>query len=263
MLAALRAEWVRIGRVSYLATAVGVTAAISVLFTVLTVVNSTSTSSGSRPGDQTVTPAALSAADGSTLGVVNATNLIGVVALCLFASAFAADYSSGVMRNLLVRHPRRASLLVGKFGALAALGALIVVVALATGIVAAYLAAPSAVSTTAWLSGAGVAAIASAAVNLLAAMLGFGLVGAALGSLLRKATPAIAIGVAWMLPIEQILASTLSHAKTWLPGQLLEALAQGGTSTIGYATATGVISLYAVVGVTVALQLFQRRDVTA
>jgi hypothetical protein len=57
--------------------------------------------------------------DGFVHGVVTASTLIGVVGLCLFAATVASDYSQGTLRNLLVREPRRALLLSGKFLALA------------------------------------------------------------------------------------------------------------------------------------------------
>ncbi len=264
MLAAARAEWIRIGRVSYLMTAVGASGVVAVLFTALTVFNSRTSGSSSRSGPiSNVTVADLSGAGGSTLGVLSAVNLLGVVALCIFASAFAADYSSGMLRNLLVRHPRRASLLAGKFAALSVLSALIVLVAVLAGIVTAYLTAPADVSTAQWLTAAGLAEIAKATGNLLLATLGFGLVGAALGSVTRRGTVAIAVGVAWTLPAEQILAGAVSATKQWLPGQLLSALAHGGAGSVGYPAAAGVLGLYAVVGITLALRLFATRDVTA
>ena len=73
---------------------------------------STTTASASRFAE-------LEQPDGLVHGVVDVSTLIGIVALCLFAGAFASEYSQGTLRNLLVREPRRAQLLCGKFLALA------------------------------------------------------------------------------------------------------------------------------------------------
>ena len=41
------------------------------------------------------------------------------MALAVFASAFASEFSQGTLRNLLVREPRRPALLAGKYAAMA------------------------------------------------------------------------------------------------------------------------------------------------
>ena len=68
-----------------------------------------------------VTFAVLEQPNGLVHGIVDVSSLIGIVALCLFAGAFATEYSQGTLRNLLVREPRRAGCCRGKFLALAAL----------------------------------------------------------------------------------------------------------------------------------------------
>ena len=51
--------------------------------------------------------AVLELPNGLVHGVIDVSALIGIVSLCLFAGAFATEYSQGTMRNLLVREPRR------------------------------------------------------------------------------------------------------------------------------------------------------------
>jgi len=71
----------------------------------------------------------------------------------------------------------------------------------------------------------------------------------------------IALGVAYALPGEAIINALWSNGDRWLPGQLLSALAHGGTSSASYAHALLTLVVYAAVVGAGTLMLFQRRDV--
>lgn len=71
---------------------------------------------------------------------------------------------------------------------------------------------------------------------------------------------AIALGVAWVLPAEGIITAIWSEGNRWLPGQLLSALAHGGTSSTSYSRALLLVMLYAAVIAAGTLLLFRRRD---
>jgi ABC-type transport system involved in multi-copper enzyme maturation permease subunit len=264
MIAALRSEWIRIRRPRYLLVCSALAALASILATALTVSTAGSSTTAQRqgPGDA-VTVAQLSQADGGSRGLLAVITLLGVIVLCLSAAAFAADHSSGMLRNLLVRHPRRGSLLAGKFAAVALLGGLMVAVAVVVSVLTSYLAVPSSVSTRDWLGADGLRALASATVNVYAATVGYALFGAVLGTLLRSPTLAVSIGLAWLLPVEQLLSSTLDSTKKWLPGQVLSAVAHGGNSSLAYGGALALAVVYLVLAAGPSVALFVRRDVMA
>jgi hypothetical protein len=83
------------------------------------------------------------------------------------------------------------------------------------------------------------------------------------GIVFRSPVAAITIGIVYILPFESILSATVSGSDRWLPGQLLDAIAQGGTSDIGFATALVTGLLYLVGLSIVGLVLFTVMDVTA
>jgi hypothetical protein len=78
------------------------------------------------------------------------------------------------------------------------------------------------------------------------------------------AAPAAAVGVglAYALPGELLVTAAWSDGARWLPGQLLDTLAQGGTAAVTYGWAGLLLALYAVVAVVSGTTLFTRRDVT-
>jgi ABC-2 type transport system ATP-binding protein len=208
--------------------------------------------------------AELSAPDGLVLGLKRGGPLMGIVVLGIFAAAFGSEYTTGTLRNLLVREPRRLEYLSGKYVALIAFGTLVVLLAALVSIAIAFAVAPGrGISTSAWLSSAGLAAVWSAIWHLILAALGFGTLGAALAIVLRSPVAALAIGVAWVLPAESMLASAWDSGKYWLPGQLLQTLAVGGTGSVSLERTLITLGVYWVVIATGVAILFVRRDVTA
>ena len=92
---------------------------------------------------------------------------------------------------------------------------------------------------------------------------GFAVVGMILGILLRSSVIAIGAGLALLLPIETILTDAVPGTARWLPGQLLEAIAQGGSTQAPFGPALITVSAYLAGAVAVAMLVFARRDVTA
>ena len=132
-------------------------------------------------------------------------------------------------------------------------------VALAAGALAARLAG---LDSSAWFSGAGLAETGKGVGELLLSSLGWGLLGALLGLLLRSPAFAIAAGLAYALPLENLFVKVWSSGDRWLPGQLLDALASGGTASAPFNRAALLIGVYAIAGLTAAAVTFSRRDVT-
>jgi ABC-2 type transport system permease protein len=262
MLGAFTSEFVKLRRRSMLAWGLGGGLVFTVLATVFTIERATKYPGFGHHGFH-VTIAELSRPDGLVHGVVDISNLVGIVALCLFAGAVATEYSQGTLRNLLVRQPRRIELMSGKFLALAVFILLAVVLDIAVAAGLAFALAPGkGVATSAWTSSTGVSDFFSALLHVYLACVGYGVFGTALAVLFRSPAIAIAVGVAWVLPGEAIVTNAIwSNGDRWLPGQLLSALAHGGTSDASYSHALVTLIVYALVAGAGTLLLFQHRDV--
>lgn len=253
-------EWLKLrrrGMLAALATVVGVTG----LVTLLSISRAGSATRGAG-GREFLSLAALQGARGLALVIGRTSGLLGVVALAVFASAFASEFSQGTLRNLLVRQPRRLQLLAGKYAAMASAAAVAVLLAIAAGIpLALFAASGKGIPTSAWFTATGGAALAHTAVNLYLAVLGWGTFGALLAVILRSPVSAIGVGVAYALPLEAILSATVHGLDRWLPGQLLDTLAVGGNATASYSTAALTLLAYGAVAATAVAVLFTRRDV--
>jgi ABC-2 type transport system permease protein len=263
MLRSFSSEWVKLRRKSMLLWGLGGTLFFTVLATLFTFERAVKTLTvGFHGHGFRVTIAELSAPNGLVHGIVDVSNLVGIVALALFAGATATEYSQGTLRNLLVRQPSRTKLLCGKYLALAVFVLLAIVLAIAVAIVVAFAVGPGkGVNTSAWTSSAGVSDTLHAVLRIYLAALGYGVLGTALAVVLRSPAVAITVGVAYSLPGEAIINALWSNGDRWLPGQLLSAVAHGGTSSTSYSRALLIVALYALVVGAGTLVLFARRDV--
>lgn len=249
MINAFRAVWVRLRSRTLLLVTLGGSALFALIPTAIVV----GTASGPggvagappRPGGG-VSVAELEQADGPVQALASSVSLLGLLALSLFAFVAASEFSTGSIRNLLVRASSRTRLFVGSYLGLVSLIAVGAVIAAGTAFVTSLVVASSAgIDTTAWLTGHGAAETLAGTANLALAMSGFGTIGYALGTLLRSPAAAIGVGAAWLLPFEAILAASVDGADRWLPGRLLSALVSGGTDTLAYGYALAVAAAMA------------------
>lgn len=191
-------------------------------------------------------------------------DLIVIFALGSVATAVALEHQQGTLRNLLVRQPDRVRLLAGRLAAITTWLAGTIAMATVLAFVSASLTAPSrGVDASAWLSGSGLGdSLGALGGTVLAGVCG-GLVGAALALTLRSVAPAIVVGLAWLLPVENLLVAAWTGLKPYMVGQALDAIAYGGTDalSVGHSVATAAVWVAALVGA--GAVLFQRRDVTA
>jgi ABC-2 type transport system permease protein len=262
MLRSFRSEWVKLRRKSMLLWGIGGMVFFTVLATVFTIERAVKTLvPGFHGHGFRITIAELSRPDGLVHGIVDVSNLVGIVALALFAGATATEYSQGTLRNLLVRQPGRIKLLCGKYLALAVFALFAIVLAVAVAIAVAFALGPGkGVHTSAWTSSTGLSDTLHAVLRIYLTTLGYGVLGTALAVLLRSPAVAITLGIAYVLPGEAIIDAIWSNGDRWLPGQLLSAVAHGGTSSTSYSRALGLVALYAVVVAAGTLLLFRRRD---
>jgi ABC-2 type transport system permease protein len=258
--------WIKLRRPALLLGVYGGVAAVSVLVTSLVFANTPRAATpGPRFGpSQGVAFSQLAGAGGLLTGMTSAVNLLGVLALSVAAGTMAGDHANGTLRNLLIRQPRRLRLLGGSWAALVsfAVGA-VVVSAVVSGGVALAMAGREGIDTSVWFTADGWTATAKALAETAGAVAGYATLGAALGVLLRAPVASVAIGVAWLLPLETILAGTVSGSDRWLPGQLLAALARGGTSSVAVGTAGVTLAGYVVLAALASSTAFVRRDVSA
>jgi ABC-type transport system involved in multi-copper enzyme maturation permease subunit len=257
-----RSEWVKLRRRSMLAFGLGGTVFFAAIATLFTFERAVRTLQAGFHGRDRITIAELSQPYGLVHGIVDASALIGIISLALFAGATASEYSQGTLRNLLVRQPGRIRLLTGKFLALALFALIGILLAFVAAIVIAYAVGPGkGVATSAWTSSTGVNDTLQALLHVYLMAVGYGVLGMALAVVLRSPAVAITIGVAYALPGEAIIDALWSNGDRWLPGQLLSAIAHGGTGATSYGRSLLWAALYAVLAVAGTLLLFRRRDV--
>jgi ABC-2 type transport system permease protein len=257
--AAFTSEWTKLKRRTLLlSTFLGLAAAAS-LFVILIFSQAPATGHGGLPSLQE-----LARPNGLIIGVTRATMLLGIVAFGIAAAQTASEYSLGTLRQLLVRQPRRTALLAGKmlgvltFLLLAFLFA--AVVAFAVAVAAAH---ARHVSTSAWFSGTGLRDLFTALGDISLAVVGYSILGLAIGQFLRSAVFAVITGLAWMIAVENIIARIDPSTAKWLPGAALETVASGGTEGPTFSHGLLVGALYVVVAVAAAAVTFARADVTA
>ena len=266
---AVASEWVKLRRKGMLA-AVGGIIAVAVLGTVITVLtvgsSTTSTSSGGGPfgGRSGISFAQITGSHGLADALGNAGTLIGVIVMGVVAASVAGEFSTGTLRNLLLRQPRRARLLSGKLVALASAIALAVVTASAFAALAGALAATSkGLPVHAWGTRSGITTAIVAVAELVAASLGWGVLGAVLAVVFRSPVVAVVVGVVYALPLESLVGAASSSFSRWLPGKLLASIAAGGNNTASLTAALTTIVIYSVLAISATLTLFGRRDVPA
>ena len=258
MNAAFASEWIKLrrrGMYAALAAVVGLSSLI-----VLLVINH----AGGNGEHSFLTLAELTASGGFARIVGHTGDLLKVITLGVFASVFASEFSQGTMRNLLVRQPHRLRLLAGKYLATVTATAAALAAALAVSIPVGLLAAGTKhVSTSAWWTSSGLSALAHTEINLLLACIGYGTIGVLLAIVFRSPVAAIGAGLAYLLPIEGILSAVITGATRWLPGQLLDALATGGTPDVTYRAAALTLAVYGILAATITGLLFSRPAVAS
>jgi hypothetical protein len=274
-----RSEWVKLRRPALLYGTVGAMSAAVALATFgLFRVASLQASGGGAfrgggpgrgPGAGRDLASLVAGHDGWLLGLSGATNLLGLVALVVFASNIGGEYKNGTLRFLLASEPRRLHLLGGKALALASLvaGSVGFSVLVALGCAFAF-GSLFDIETSAWVSAASVGVAAKAFFNVSLACFGWGVLGGFLAVAMRTSAGAIGVGVGYLLIGETLLsravvAPVFNAEAAWFPGEVLAALAAGGSGASSYVRAALLALLYVGALAAGAAALFQRRDVVS
>ncbi|HEX3947447.1 MAG TPA: ABC transporter permease [Acidimicrobiales bacterium] len=258
--AAFRSEWIKLRRPSLFLSTLGGLAAASSLFVILVFTQARATGGG----DGLPNLVQLSQPGGLVHGLNRAAVLLGIVAFGIAATQIASEYSLGTLRQLLVRQPRRVVLLAGKLAGTVSFMLVALVFASVVALLVAVVAAHARhIPTGPWFTTTGVADLLRALGDLALAVVGFSLLGLAVGLLLRSSVAAVIVGFAWLLPIEAVVVRIFPGTEAWLPGSALQLVAEGGTPGFGYGAALLVAGAYVAVALAGTVALFVRRDVTA
>ena len=255
--AAFTSEWTKLRRRTlFLSTFLGLAAAAS-MFVVL-VFSQASAHGGIVSLHQLAQP------NGLVIGVARAAMLLGVVAFGIAASQVASEYSLGTLRQLLVRQPRRTVLLAGKMLGVVTFLLLALCFAAVIALIVALVAARSrGVPVGAWFTGTGLSALFAELGDLALAVVGYSVLGMALGLFVRSAVFAVIVGFAWLLAVENIVARIVPSTQQWLPGQSIMAVASGGVEGVSFRHGLILGTVYLITAVAAALTVFLRSDVTA
>ena len=266
---AFTSEWVKLSRPSTLFGFGGTMIGFTLLFTILAF-----ESAGGRNIDLVVTTSMLSTHEGSILVVTDMAVFLGIVALALFASNLAGEFSKGTIRMLFVTEPNRLKVLAGKVLALTTFVAAAIAATLALSIAGgALMASRVGVETAAWWTADGLAAIGAASINITAAALVPALIGATIAVLTRSTTIAVSVGLGWFILAETLIGAFWDGLRRWGPAAVSSALAAGGAGRIGmfdgatagisYATAIVLAVGYSLLALTITSTVLARRDVTS
>jgi len=257
LLGSIRSEAKRLTRKSF----TGVGLALVVFFSLMAAVVTFLAGSDAGPGAGIAVD--LESAQGIVAALSMAGNLVGIVALSLWAAAVASDYSTGWVRLMVAAEPRRWRLLFGKLMALSGFTIVATIVATAIAVAMAYLlAGPAGVSTAAWSVGV-FGTVLSAWLNFTLAVLGWGIIGFTVAVISRSAIVAIAGGIGYMMVFEGLLGLLAESATTYLPGTVLNAVAAGGTAVMAYGTAVLLATGFVLAALVIAFAVFARRDITS
>lgn len=221
-------------------------------------------------GRGTITKEMLEANNGMVVAFGLTGQLIGIIALVIFAQNLGAEYSHGTLKVLLVREPRRLRLLAGKAAALALLVTLAIVLAfLLQSLLAALLAAARGFDATAWFRVAGLQSAVLLLLRVIVAALAWGLIGFLLAILLRASAPAIGIGIGYTVVAEALVSLAFNTGAKYLPGRTLQSFVTWGAppqpgQPVGLSgpAATAFLVLYGGLMLVVSLTLFRQRDVS-
>jgi ABC-2 type transport system permease protein len=268
MIRSVRAELLKLGRPAVLYGGAVAMLVFAVLATVLTYATATrAAAAGASPvGGPSLasTFSQLGRSGGLTRGFTIAAGFIGLLVFVLFTTSITSEYGLGTIRVLLTKQPRRALLLIGKLVALLACVAAVLLVAEILSVGAAFaMAHARGIATSEWFTSAGLQHATGDYANAVLTAAVFGTVGMMLGVLARSTPVALAIGLAWLGPLEHIIQLGWTNAALWFPGLVFDAVASGGTNITTYARAVAMALAYAGLALIAGSVSFLRRDIVA
>lgn len=265
MIRAFRAELVKLGRPRNLAILGGVAAALAAFGAALAVATAKAAPPGQQDGPIGGTDlTALAQASGVTAGFGAVIGFIGLLVFVVAVADVAGEFGRGTIRPMLVAEPRRARLLAGKVLALIVFIAGLLVVALLAAVAATVVVASIRdLPIGEWASLDAVSHALVVLVRAIGGAAGYVVLGAALGILVRSVAIALAVGFAWIFPLEHLIQQSWSPAGRIFPGLSLDAVVAGGSAELSAVGAVALATAWIVAAAAVSAVAFSRRDVTA
>lgn len=263
LLRPMRAQLLVLRRPAVLGSLLGLLPALAVVATSMSFATADAVAVPPDPGERpALLLSALALPAGMTAGFAATSSLLGLLVLVLFLATTAGEHSRGTLRVLLTREPRRLRLVGGQVLAVLLVTWAALVLALLASVATAFVAAGLRdVPTEAWTSADALRAAGADYLRAAGAAAGYGLLGAALGTLVRSVPVALGVGVAWFGPFEHLLQEAWSGANRWFPGLLLESVTAGGTTSSGLARSAVVGAALVATVVGLAAIDLRRRDV--
>lgn len=261
MIRAFRAELARLARRRTILTtaAASLIFAVAGAFIVLASVKPARETASGAPSIET-----LSGAGGGSEIFRYALAFTGTLIFVVFIGVTALEFSRGTVRTMLLRQPQRLRLLAGRLLAMLSFaGAALAFIEVAMWIVGRLRAPGVGISTSQWMSVDGLGAAAGDYGMVLIWMVGYAVLGTAVGLFVRSVPLALGIGIAWAGPFEHLVQNAWTPATKVFPGLLLEVVGQGGTADVSLSRALFTATGYVAVAGIVAAIVFARRDVTA
>jgi ABC-2 type transport system permease protein len=261
MIPVVRSELIRIWRPTFRYGGIGLMTGFAAMISVF-IYTSLGSTEARIPGGGGVTTAADIAQPGGMLSALGSVgSLAGIVLLSLWAIAAASDYDTGLIRTLVQAQPSRLKLLGGKMLALTLYTLLATAITVLTVVmVARPLARLKDIDTEIWRTDF-IPELAAGYLNFLIPALVWGLIGLMIALLTRSSGLAIAIGIGYLLVVENLIGIAAPDITHYLPGGTLSALTQGGTPDLTWATALGLTTLYGTAAAATSLLAFRNRDI--
>jgi ABC-type transport system involved in multi-copper enzyme maturation permease subunit len=259
MIATFRSEWILLNRARLWV----ITGLTTVVFTVVATALAISTAEPFLRGpNEGLVLEAILGSGGATAAVIFSVAFSSILVLAAFASSTSNEFTRGTLRVALTHQPRRWALMGGKLAARFTVAAILMVLALIVGAATAAIVAPAQdIDTTGWF---GVEALRQAAgdyVRLLGFVAVYALIGTMIAVLVRSTPIALAIGLVWFGPIENVIGEGREWADRWFPGLLLRSMLQpDNPGSISTGTAVPTLAAYAAVAAGVIAVVMSRRD---
>lgn len=264
MISVVRSELIRIWRPSFRYGGIGVMVAFAALISIFifTSLDDADVAAPRGPGGFT-TAQDISQPGGFLTALGTTSQLAGIVLLALWSIAAASDYDTGLIRVLVQAQPNRLKLLGGKIVALSGFTLLATAATIcALVLVARPLARLEGIDTEPWREDF-LIELAVGYANFTVPALVWGLIGLSIAVWTRSSGIAIAVGIGYLLVVENLIAIVAEDVTDFLPGGTLAALAEGGTADLAWSAAFGLTVLYGSAAALAALLVFRRRDITS
>jgi ABC-type transport system involved in multi-copper enzyme maturation permease subunit len=219
---------------------------------------------GPRSTQGGTTLAQLVAAGGGTEAFAVGASFASLLAFVSAIALIGSEFANGTFRSLAIREPRRIRLIVGKFVGLSIVLAGMLLAAEVLTFVTSLLAAGwQDVPTDAWFSSGAIGEAIGDFASTFAGLAGWMVFGTFLAVLFRSVPIALAVGVAWAGPFENITVDSWSTGLRVFPGQVLRSVIAGGTTELGLSQAVLRATIYVAVAAAITLAVIARRDITS